>query len=135
MNFAPFVGIALWALIPGFIAKAKGRSFWGFYFLSFVITPLITMIITICLSNRNRAEESDRVMAPPEQGTSADGEAALNAFGVPPKDIALVDDTRKDGSPVLPPRIRFCRRCGFELIDGSSFCSRCGTEIEKESRQ
>ena len=30
------------------------------------------------------------------------------------------------------PRIRFCRKCGFELIDGSEFCSRCGTAIKKE---
>ena len=30
------------------------------------------------------------------------------------------------------PRIRFCRKCGFELIDGSEFCSRCGTAITKE---
>lgn len=29
------------------------------------------------------------------------------------------------------PRIRFCRKCGFELIDGSEFCSRCGTAITK----
>lgn len=30
------------------------------------------------------------------------------------------------------PRIRFCRKCGFELIDGNEFCSRCGTAITKE---
>lgn len=30
------------------------------------------------------------------------------------------------------PRIRFCRKCGFELIAGSEFCSRCGTAIAKE---
>ena len=30
------------------------------------------------------------------------------------------------------PRIRFCRKCGFELIDGSEFCSRGGTAITKE---
>lgn len=47
------MGIALWALIPGFIAKNKGRSFFGYFFLSFLISPLITMIITICLSNLN----------------------------------------------------------------------------------
>ncbi len=45
------VGVLLWALVPGFIAMAKGRSFLGYYFLSLLITPLITMIITLCLSN------------------------------------------------------------------------------------
>jgi len=43
--------IALWALVPGFIARNKGRSFGAYYFLSFLITPLITMIITICLKD------------------------------------------------------------------------------------
>ena len=26
-------------------------------------------------------------------------------------------------------KIKFCRKCGFELIDDSEFCSQCGTEI------
>lgn len=30
------------------------------------------------------------------------------------------------------PQIKFCRKCGFELIMGSEFCSRCGTAIAKE---
>lgn len=30
-------------------------------------------------------------------------------------------------------KIRFCRRCGFELIENSEFCSRCGTKIEKQN--
>jgi len=31
------------------------------------------------------------------------------------------------------PSIKFCRKCGFKLIEGSEFCSNCGTKIEKES--
>lgn len=30
------------------------------------------------------------------------------------------------------PQIRFCRKCGFELIEGSKFCSRCGAEVKEE---
>lgn len=26
-------------------------------------------------------------------------------------------------------RIKFCRKCGFELIDESEYCSKCGTKI------
>ena len=53
------IGILLWALVPGFIARSKGRSFWGYFFLSLLITPLITMIITLCLSNlKKQCQES-----------------------------------------------------------------------------
>lgn len=31
-----------------------------------------------------------------------------------------------------PHIIKFCRKCGFKLIDGSDYCSRCGTAIIKE---
>ncbi len=41
--------IALWALIPGFIARHKGRSFFGYFFLSFLITPILCTVIILCL--------------------------------------------------------------------------------------
>ena len=61
INWITVIGIALWALIPGFIAKSKKRSFWGYYFLSFIITPLISMIIAICLDRK--AEESPNMQS------------------------------------------------------------------------
>ena len=51
------IGIALWALIPAFMAQKKGRSFFGFYVLSLLISPLITMIIAACVSNKNADAE------------------------------------------------------------------------------
>ena len=30
------------------------------------------------------------------------------------------------------PPVRFCRKCGFELLVNSDYCSRCGTTITKE---
>lgn len=59
IDWSVLIGIALWALIPGFIAKKKGRSFAAYYILSFVITPLITIIITLCLSNKNKQTTED----------------------------------------------------------------------------
>ena len=58
INWSTLLGIALWALIPGFIAKKKGRSFAGYFFLSFLITPLITTIVTLCVKNLNSPSES-----------------------------------------------------------------------------
>lgn len=45
------------------------------------------------------------------------------------------ENPQKDNSDEATPvnhQIKFCRKCGFELIEGSEFCSRCGTEIAKE---
>lgn len=36
--------------------------------------------------------------------------------------------TKDDDSVAIPP-IRFCRKCGFQLLDDSSFCSHCGTKV------
>lgn len=64
-NYGRIIGVILWSLIPGFIALKKRRSFWGYFFLSFLITPLITTIIVLCLKNLNKDGNSgdlDRVM-------------------------------------------------------------------------
>ena len=135
MNWTPIIGIALWALIPGFIAKKKGRSFWGYYFLSFVITPLVTMIITICLSNLNSAMEPSQVIVTTASSTSTTNVDVVPSDTTLAKDNVLSDITTKNISPASASKIRFCRRCGFELIDGSEYCSRCGTEIEKEDHR
>ncbi len=58
INWSTLFGIALWALIPGFIAKKKGRSFAGYFLLSFLITPLITTIVTLCVKNLSSPSES-----------------------------------------------------------------------------
>ena len=54
---ATIIGIAAWAILPGSIARKKGRSFWAYYFLSFLISPLITTIIVVLLSNISNEPE------------------------------------------------------------------------------
>ena len=75
-------GIALLALIPGFIARGKGRSFWGYYFLSFLVTPLISIIVTLCVSNLNKPAEKK----PEPSNDSAKG--LSKAFSTSPKNKA-----------------------------------------------
>jgi len=101
---AQIIGIALWALIPGFVAKKKGRNFWGYYFLSFLISPLITMIITFCLSNLNEAK--------PIEPTTVNAEnVELNKTDV----------------------VRYCRKCGNTLLGRAKFCNKCGTEVMEDT--
>ena len=56
IKWGSILGIVLWSLLPGFIANKKGRSFLAYFMLSFVLTPLITTIITLCLSNKNKVK-------------------------------------------------------------------------------
>ena len=116
MEFGSLIGIALWALIPGFIARKKGRSFWGYYFLSFLISPIITTIITLCVKNLNEEYR-------PEQPTSTTQSTSHQSA---PANVALPE------SPAAGDRILFCRKCGEKLIDNSKFCRKCGTEVVKE---
>ena len=162
MNWTPIIGIALWALIPGFIAKHKNRSFWAYYFLSFLITPLFTMIITLCLSKLNPLgiPEEDTISSTPDKEIELTGQSTLRQpiqqeeLPLPIQQKERSEQAATQISTDLPPqrkqlssnnvttkgkqdysKIRFCRRCGFELIENSEFCSRCGTEIEKEDHR
>lgn len=128
MNWPSMIGIALWALLPGFIAKKKGRSFWAYYLLSFVITPLITTIITLCLSKKTE-----------EAAPSSTRETIIETKILPSDEVASPDSVGQNASndksneePTTPRKIMYCRRCGSKLIEGSEFCSKCGNQIEKE---
>ncbi len=90
---AQIIGIALWALIPGFVAKKKGRNFWGWYFLSFVISPLITMIITLCLSNVSENKYVETVSSSSEE----------------------IGFCRKCGEQLIDDS-KFCSKCGTEIL-------------------
>ena len=41
---------ALLCCIPGGIASGKGRSFWGFFLLSLIVSPIIGLIGALCCS-------------------------------------------------------------------------------------
>lgn len=128
MNWTTIVGIALWALLPGFIAKKKGRNFWAYYFLSFIITPLITTIITLCL--RRVSEELKNAPASSELPISKSISSDLSDGSI---NIVQDDSTVSQRlEEAYPRKIRYCRRCGNKLIEGSVFCSNCGNEIEKD---
>ncbi len=127
-----FIGIALWALIPGFIAKKKGRNFWGYYFLSFLISPLITMIITLCLSKKDDNPLLRRTESLNE--CKSCGYRAKKLFTVCPKcgkdtkqNIYLNEEPTIDVDQIL-----FCRKCGEKLIESGKFCSKCGTQVIAE---
>ncbi len=127
---ATLIGIALWALIPGFIANKKGRNFWGYYFLSFLISPLITMIITLFLSKKT---ESDYLEEDPNRLVECKscGYRDNRVFTACPKcgkyEKMYVYINQEPASETN--KILFCRKCGAELVEGSKFCRKCGSDV------
>ncbi len=52
------MGILLWlsfSIGVGVIAQSRGRSFWGWFFLSIVISPLLGVIIVLVAEDLNRS--------------------------------------------------------------------------------
>lgn len=113
------LGIALWALLPGYIAMKKGRHFWAYYFLSFLITPLLTFLITIFLKNLTPTE----VQSMPDTGSTTFCQMTPSS---------QMTDTDTTPSMQAMQKIRFCGQCGFELFEESKYCSQCGAKIKKE---
>ncbi|MBQ7329688.1 MAG: zinc ribbon domain-containing protein [Oscillospiraceae bacterium] len=113
MKISTLIGIALWAMIPGFIAKKKYRSFWGYYFLSFLISPLITTIIALCVSDKTYEYPSKN---PPPSYHSPGNQETLSI------------NPSRSNLPIAGNRILFCRKCGEKLIANSQFCHKCGSK-------
>lgn len=115
MEIYTIIGIALWALVPGFIAKKKCRSFWGYYFLSFLISPLITIIIALCVSDKTCAYYAKH---PPDYRPGAN------------RSEASATNPLYANLPVADDRVLFCRKCGEKLMADSQFCHKCGSETK-----
>ena len=48
------LGITFWAILAGLLATRKGHSFLKYFLLSYLITPLISIILTLSLINKNK---------------------------------------------------------------------------------
>lgn len=55
-------------------------------------------------------------------------EPVINAYGSPENYIPKAV-RNEDGQINNSNKVRFCRKCGYKLVNGSDFCSQCGTEI------
>lgn len=86
-----------WALLPGFLAKSKGRSFWGFFALG-ILSPLVLTIIVLCLKDRCAEEapqqeenEAEGSSAGEETETLSDGDASADGEEADTPDAELPD--------------------------------------------
>lgn len=109
------IGLALWALVPGFIARSKGRSFWGYYFLSFLVSPLVSMIITICLSNLNKSTTITYWICANCGAQNSEIYSRCTSCGCEESEqVNRVDDSWR------------CPSCGTENSMNYSQCKKCG---------
>ena len=46
--------------------------------------------------------------------------------------LKKMSNTFTQAASMNADQVRFCRRCGEKLIDGSNFCHKCGTATVKE---
>ena len=83
------IALALWSLIPGFMARKKGRSFWGYYFLSLFISPLVTIIIVAFLSDITKEPELYSAPPPERFNTNNELEFCVNCGADVSKDAAV----------------------------------------------
>jgi len=110
MEFLPTIlGISLWSLIPGFIAKKKGRNFWGYYFLSWLISPLISMIVTLFLKPVEKDPDTDPTTVP----------------SVSTNNTITTETEKSKGNTIIGAQPAYCKYCGAKLPENSKVCEYC----------
>lgn len=126
-------------IIPAMIAEGKGRSFWGFYFISWFVSPIITTFVALCLSKEGKVYVQ---VMPPQHGAQppADATWRCKCGRTHPKYVSscVCGGSRSDnakataGNTAAAQKSCFCRKCGSKLLGDSQFCDKCGTKVEKE---
>ena len=121
------IGISLWALIPGFIAKSKGRSFAAFYFLSFLITPLLSMIITLFLRRNEGTDPNEQLDLTKRYICKACGSYSPEPLSRCPQCGDQSGYKDRYSKIAVPIEKRFkCRSCGAEFSERQDRCPSCG---------
>ena len=80
------IGIALLGLIPGFIAKSRGRSFWGFWLLG-VFFLLPSIIVALAVENKKEARMRNEKEYAGYEKLYKEGKITKNALSEKKKEI------------------------------------------------
>lgn len=125
---ATLISIALWALIPGFIAWYKGRNFIGYYFLSFVVSPVISTLIILCMSNKNKEAEKKYWDEHPDSPLNPNNKkySESDKLNVPED-----NQTNTKRKKVKKTKITFCKKCGHMIDPETKKCTGCGKQYFK----
>ena len=120
-------GIALWALVPGFIAAHKGRNFAVYYILSFLITPILTTIIVLCLSRIEETNPDEQLDLTKRFICKTCGSYVGRPVDECPKcgSKAKYIDRYQKNAVSVEKRFK-CTNCGSEFADRQKSCPACG---------
>lgn len=58
VNYTVLAGALVWSIAVGSMASKRGRSFIGYFLLSFLVSPLISMIIVLCRADLTKQNET-----------------------------------------------------------------------------
>lgn len=109
-----------------------GKS-WHWLLLS--VIPIVSLYVFYLLYIKAGDPYINEYGAPPhwddtikvnsKQSTTSDSTEQFES-SAPVSDANIV---KTDMPQNETPQIRYCRKCGFELWEGSEYCSKCGTKV------
>ena len=115
--YNPVIVVLLTALVPAYIARRKGQSFWAFYVISLILTPLIGTICAICSKNLNKTAPA-RQTEKPSPADNAQPETPPPADNIRPETPSPADNAQ--------PEKPWTCVCGQRVPEGTAACPACG---------
>ena len=101
----------IFSIVCGFVAKSVGRSFWKYFFLSLLLSPILGFVVLLI------------------KGKKTDEQVVVNHYEAwndsqPYSSPSQANSATPSGEP------RFCSACGAEIEPNAKFCSYCGNPVQ-----
>lgn len=132
-----YILIIAWCGLVAYLAKKKGRNPFLYGGLCLIVSPLIMLIVVLCVSDKNKMAQNVQGMdaAPYGNGQPIDlDESQYTIEDEPQPETYTESPTYLDSqveiysAPVGPT----CPACGSAVKEGAKFCENCGWNLEEK---